>query len=108
MTIDQHITSRPATHVLAVASLVLSILGMLPILPVVGSIAGIITGIIAKNEIRSKQERYTGEGTAKAGIILGVIGIVLAVVVICGFALYFFPVYRVTGSGPAMVITVQP
>lgn len=97
MTIDRQITSRPATHVLAIASLVLSILGMLPVLPVVGSIAGIITGIIARNEIRSHPDQYTGEGTAKAGIILGVIGIVLAVLAVCGIALFLIPVRTISG-----------
>lgn len=98
---------RPSTHGLAIASLVLSILGMLPILPVVGSIGGIVTGTIARSEIRLHSEMYRGEGYAKAGIILGWIGIGLVVLAVVSLLLYLMPVSTVT-SGPSIVVTAVP
>ena len=79
---------QPQTHFLAITSLVLSILGLLPILPLIGSIAGIITGYIARREIRKQPGQYQGDGYAKAGIILGWIGVAFAVLAVCG--LLFF------------------
>jgi len=79
---------QPQTHFLAITSLVLSILGLLPILPLIGSIAGIVTGYIARSEIRKQPGQYQGDGYAKAGIILGWIGVALAVLAVCG--LLFF------------------
>ncbi len=58
---------------LAIVSLVTGILGIV----CCGAIAGIpaiITGYIAKNNIDSNPEQYTGRGFALAGMILGAIG----------------------------------
>ena len=106
---------RPRIYSLAVVSLVLSILGVVPfplilfpVLPLIGPIAGIITGNIARKEIRANPERYTGEGYAKAGVILGWIGIAFFIVVIVGGILFFLPVTTTISSGPAVQITVQP
>jgi uncharacterized membrane protein len=88
---EQTALYRPSTHALAIISLVLSILGLMPVLPVVGSIGGIVTGIIARKEIRTRPDLHTGEGYARAGVILGWIGLALVVLVICGFLLFLFP-----------------
>ncbi len=61
----------------AIASLVLGILGFV-MLPLVGSIAAVILGKSAQKEIERTPE-LEGEGFASAGIILGWIGIALAV-----------------------------
>lgn len=99
---------RPGTHVLAIVSLVLSILGLVPILPIVGSIGGIITGIISRKEILARQDLYSGEGIAKAGIILGWIGLILSVLLVC-LAIGSFVTFRTNlQPGPAIQITVQP
>lgn len=66
------------TNPLAVASLVLSI-GGFSFLPLIGSIAGIVTGYMARDNIRQNPTVYNGEGLAKVGIILGWIGILLLV-----------------------------
>ncbi len=94
-TIDQQrsIYNQPETHVLAIVSLVLSILGLLPILPLVGSIVGIITGYIARSEIRKQPDQFHGDGTAKAGIVLGWIGVALALLAACGL-LFFLVVFN--------------
>ncbi|MFU8771599.1 MAG: DUF4190 domain-containing protein [Anaerolineales bacterium] len=67
------------THGLAIASLVLSILGF-TFLPVLGSIFGIITGKLALKEIQAAPQMYNGEGLARAGIVIGWIVIGLAII----------------------------
>ncbi len=66
-----------STNGLAVASLVLGLLGWL--VCGVGSVVAIVLGVIARNQIRSSGGRETGDGMALAGIILGCIGVVLVV-----------------------------
>ena len=71
---------------LAVASLVLSIIG---VCCGIGSILGIILGFVALNQIRKTGQQ--GEGLAKAGIIVGVITLLI------GIAWFF--VSLATGGG---------
>ena len=101
--------AQPAVHVLAIVSLVLSILGMLPILPLIGSIAGIVTGVIARKEIRLQPDRYSGDGFAKAAVILGWIGIGLTLLAVLGVLLFLLPYNTIvtTGTGPSVIITPQ-
>ena len=105
MTIQQEPTAlRPVTHTLAILSLVLSILGFFPpILPLVGPIAAVVTGTIARKEILAHPELYSGEGTAMAGVILGWIGIGLAVLACLGLVLGL-AVFQVS-SGPITIGT---
>jgi hypothetical protein len=95
-------TNRPATHALAIVSLVLSILGLIWMLPVVGSIGGLITGYIARKEIRVAPHQYSGEGTAKAAIILGWIGLVIIIIGLCGMLTLVF------GFRPVMPSQIMP
>jgi hypothetical protein len=69
---------------MAVLSLVAGILG-LTMLPVIGSIVAVITGPMAKREIFDSGGTLGGEGLAQAGIVMGWIGISLAVLGICIF-----------------------
>ncbi|PKQ26817.1 MAG: hypothetical protein CVT64_03790 [Actinobacteria bacterium HGW-Actinobacteria-4] len=62
------------TNVLAIVSMITSILGVI-MLPIIASIAGIIMGHIAKKQIAQTGEQ--GEGMAKAGLIVGYAGLVL-------------------------------
>jgi hypothetical protein len=78
-------TPAPANNGLAIASLVASILGV-TIVPTVGSIIGVILGYVARNQIRESGGAVGGEGLAKAGIIIGWVGIGLTVIG-CGIAL---------------------
>ena len=55
---------------LAIASLVLGILGW-TVAPGLASIAAIITGHMAKKEIRESVEDVGGDGMATAGLIMG-------------------------------------
>lgn len=86
---------RQPTHILAILSLVLSILGLFPpILPLLGSVAGLVTGTIARREIKLHPEWYKGDGFAQAGVILAWIGIGM-----CVLALVFGILFLLTSSG---------
>jgi hypothetical protein len=63
-------TPRRQTSNLAVASLSLGILGWI-LLPVVGGIAAVVTGHMARSEIRSAPDRIEGQGLALSGLVLG-------------------------------------
>ena len=69
------------TNGLAIASLVCSVVG---VLCGIGSIAGIVLGIIALNQI--KQTGQGGRGLALAGIIVGAVLLALGVI---GYIVYF-------------------
>jgi hypothetical protein len=64
------------TNVLAVVSLVLSLVSFC-ILPIIGAVAGIVCGHLAKRQIRETGEE--GNGLATAGIVLGWVHIGLVV-----------------------------
>ena len=61
--------ARPNSN-MAMASLVLGILGW-TIAPGLASIAAIITGHMAKNEIKASMGQLGGDGMATAGLIMG-------------------------------------
>ena len=65
---------------LALASMILGMLGW-TIIPTIGSIAAIITGHMAKNEIKSSMGALGGDGMATAGLVLGYANIALGVCV---------------------------
>lgn len=64
----------PTTSGLAVASLIMGILGWF-MLPLIGNVLAIIFGHMAKNEIARSGGRLTGDGLATVGLILGYIGV---------------------------------
>ncbi len=77
----------PAPHVppptrqsspLAVISLICGILSWLG-LPVVAGLVAVITGHMARREIRREPERYEGDTLALIGLVLGYINLALAV-----------------------------
>jgi hypothetical protein len=93
----------PATHALAIVSLILSVLGLVGILPLVGSIGGIISGRSAQREILAKPEAHSGEGLARAGVVLGWVGIAIGLALICLALLgllFFLPVRTSFGFIP--------
>jgi len=75
-------TYIPPNSSMALVSLITGILG-LTIFPVIGSFVALITGSMAKKEIANSRGALSGEGLAKAGIILGWVGIGLPVCVLC-------------------------
>ena len=65
------------TNVIAIVSLVASISGFV-ILPFIGPIVGVICGHISLGQIKKTGEQ--GRGMALAGLILGYVGIALAII----------------------------
>ncbi|HYG06732.1 MAG TPA: DUF4190 domain-containing protein [Stenotrophomonas sp.] len=76
------------TSTLAIISLVTGILGWI-IAPFIGSIAAIITGHMARSEIRRQPERLDGDGLAIAGLILGWVNVALWILGVLAFLLFF-------------------
>ena len=71
--------ARPTrTSGLAIASLVLGIVGLV-LLPLIASVAAIFVGRKARNDL-ARDPTLAGEGLAKAGVILGWIGVAFIVV----------------------------
>jgi|WetSurMetagenome_2_1015567.scaffolds.fasta_scaffold53069_3 hypothetical protein len=72
----------------AMASIICGILAVLTFATVLGGIAlgavALFTGLSARNEISRNPGRYTGEGMATAGIIMGLVGAGLAVLALVG------------------------
>ena len=77
----------PQTSTLAIISLIAAILGWFA-LPLIGSVVAVITGHMAKNEIRSSLGRLTGEGLATAGQVMGYIQLGLLVLSLCVFLVF--------------------
>lgn len=73
---------RP-TSTTAVVSLISGLLGW-TLLPMLGSVVAIITGHIARSEIRRNPETLQGDGLAVAGLILGYAAIAIGLVVFAG------------------------
>lgn len=72
----------PPNSNLALIALIAGVLG-LTLFPFLGSIAALIIGYMAKKEIQESMGSLGGEGMAKAGIILGWIGVALGLIGIC-------------------------
>jgi hypothetical protein len=70
------------TSTLAIISLVGGILSW-TLAPVIGGIVAVVTGHMAKGEIRRSGGMLTGDGLATAGMILGYIHLGLAVIGFC-------------------------
>lgn len=77
-----------STSTYAVISLVAGILGW-SLMPFLGSIAAIVFGHMARAEIRRSNGQLDGDGLAIAGLVLGWINVVLAILLLLGFLLFF-------------------
>jgi len=80
-------TPKP-TSSLSITSLIMAVLGW-TLIPVVGGIIAVITGHLAKKEIRQSNALLGGEGIATAGLVLGYSNLALGLCV-C-LALLLFP-----------------
>jgi hypothetical protein len=86
------------TSSLAIVSMVSGIVCWF-ILPLLGAIVAVITGHMAKREIRDSGGLLTGDGMATAGLALGYLHLVLSV---CGLCLAIF--FVVLGVTPLVCI----
>jgi hypothetical protein len=73
------------TNGLAIASLILGVTGFL-FLWGVGPLGAVISGVMAKREIRHSNGAQGGGGLATAGIALGALGLLAAIVAIAAMA----------------------
>ena len=90
---------------LAIASLVCGIAAWI-IFPIVAAIAAVITGHLAKKEIRNSNGTLSGDGMALAGLLMGYIQLglfVLAIIVIMVLVLAFAPSGREVLNGLSML-----
>jgi hypothetical protein len=72
----------PHNSTMAIISLIGGIAGW-TVLPFLGAIVGIITGHMAKSEIKKSGGMVTGNGMATAGLILGYLSIAFGVCLFC-------------------------
>jgi hypothetical protein len=81
---EQPIQTPPTTPTsnLALASLILGILGW-TLLPFLGAIGAIVTGHMAKSEIKNSLGALGGNGMATAGLVLGYASIAIGVCIFC-------------------------
>jgi uncharacterized membrane protein YvbJ len=75
---SSRVTTGTTTSGLAIASL---ILGIIPVIPIIGSILAISFGVKARNKIKLYSD-LGGEGIAIAGIILGTIYLLASLLMI--------------------------
>ena len=78
----------PPTNTLAMVSLVSGILGWV-LIPILASIVAIVTGHMARTQIRESMGAEGGDGLAVAGLILGYASVVINCLVILLFLLLF-------------------
>jgi hypothetical protein len=73
------VAPRPqGTNGMAIASLVVSLIGLVSCFIGIGPIVGLILGVVALNQIKSTGQ--PGRGIALAGVWVGVAGIVMAII----------------------------
>ena len=87
-------SAPPSTGVknstMAIVSLIAGIVG-LTLLPLIGSVTALITGYMARKEIRESAGALSGDGMALAGVIMGWIGVAFAVFGLCMACLLLRP-----------------
>jgi hypothetical protein len=98
--------SSVETNGMAVASLILGI-GGLTVMPTIGSVLALILGYMARHDIRQRPTETSGEGLATAGVVLGWIGVVLTILVVCA-GIGLIGLCAIVSSGSAPTITPIP
>jgi hypothetical protein len=81
------VTGRP-TSTLAIISLVSGILGW-TLLPWLGSLAAVVTGHLARAEIRRSAGGMDGDGLAITGLVLGYAVIILSLLALLAIIFFF-------------------
>lgn len=93
-------TSAKETSQLALVSLISGILGW-TLLPWIGSIVAIITGHMARKEIRANPETKEGDGLALAGLIMGWAMVAVSILTVLVIVLFFGGLLAVLGAAAA-------
>ena len=76
------------TSTLAIVSLIFGILGWI-LLPVLGSLTAVVTGHMARAELRREPIRLKGDELAVAGLILGYSAFLAAIIAVVLFLVLF-------------------
>jgi hypothetical protein len=87
-------TQDAPTSGLATASLMLGIVSMVPVINVLTCLPAIATGIVARIQIKRSVEGIGGKGKATAGIVLGILSIVLSIAIVAGYFLVAKYIYQ--------------
>ncbi len=100
MPIDQA-AATPRTSTLSILSLIFGISGW-TVLPFVGGLVAIVTGHMAKQEIRQSEGELGGDGIATAGLVIGyacvvVFGLLILLAIVLAL-LFLIPVAVIIGS----------
>jgi len=85
-----------STSSLAIVSLVSGLLGW-SFVPWIGSVVAVVTGHMARAEIRREPERLEGDGMAVAGLVLGYAMLALSLVGMALVVLFFGGIAVVLG-----------
>lgn len=98
----------PPTSSLAITSLVAGLVAWF-VLPVIGALVAVITGHMARGEIRAQRGQLAGDGMALTGMILGYIQLVLAVLALLVIlAMVGFVTTQVNQARPKVMIGPPP
>lgn len=79
---------NPPTNTWAIVSLVSSIVGWV-FFPIIGGLVGVITGHMARREIKASFGAQSGDGLAIAGLIIGYLNLLIY----CGGLLIFLLIF---------------
>ena len=82
MSYQNNYSVEKTTSILAILSTISGAASFL-VVPFIGAIAALITGYMAKSEIKKSNGMVEGEGFATAGIVMGWINIGLSIMVCC-------------------------
>ncbi|MBE0411710.1 MAG: DUF4190 domain-containing protein [Anaerolineales bacterium] len=94
---DYYPQEQVQSSTLAIVSLVAGILSWF-LLPLIGSIVAVVTGHMAKREIRESLGKLSGDGMATAGLILGYVQLALIILGICAGILIFIFMFTIAGN----------
>jgi hypothetical protein len=89
-------TPMRSTSTLAIVSLVSGLLGW-SFVPWLGSLVAVVTGHLARAEIRREPERLEGDGMAVAGLVLGYAMLALSFIGLMLVVLFFGGIAVVLG-----------
>jgi Domain of unknown function (DUF4190) len=99
---------QPPNNGMAVASMVLGILGLIGLVWVISPILALIFGYISKRQIDRSGGRQGGRGMAVAGIVMGWVGIAFSILAIWWFVFVWTRVFPVLENFPENFPTPLP
>jgi hypothetical protein len=92
----------PPNSTMAVVSLISGILGWF-VLPLIASLVAVVTGHMAKKEIRDSGGRVGGDGLATAGLIMGYSSLVIWGLGACCAVIFFvLPLFGLVFIDPSI------